>query len=365
MKRFPGGRAAFVALVVTIAVVVAGSSYAVLERASMRSNERDAIRIAQIVAAEAQSSRSEYGDNVVSEWRFNPTQGLRDEFDRWAWSQLVAQNRAFMRKGPPPSRRGYPWRPVYRVDAVAGRPVLHYVKANPLAPHPPFRLNELLGAVRVNVPLDAAGAATLKNASLSALLGLLVLGLGAMTLLVDNNRSHQESMTLQASYDPLTQLPNRRSLMEHVDRALGAAHRRTRMVALLHIDLDGFKPINDVKGQAAGDNVLIAAAQRLRTTVRAGEIVARLAGDDFAVLVPELEGRNDAANLAQRLINALLPVFVVDGTDFQLAASVGIAMYPDDAGDRETLVKAADDAMSAVKRAGGCRYYFADRVKVT
>lgn len=155
----------------------------------------------------------------------------------------------------------------------------------------------------------------------------------------------------QANHDQLTGLANRTLLSQRAHREIeNAAHRGTE-VGLLLIDLDRFKEVNDTFGHATGDRLLQAVARRLAHSVRPGDLVARLGGDEFAVLLPQVRGAAFAAEVAARLRDTLAEPVRIDGTDFDLEASIGIALHPHDAPDFALLLKRADVAMYVAKAA--------------
>ncbi|WP_019141012.1 CHASE domain-containing protein [Noviherbaspirillum massiliense] len=155
-----------------------------------------------------------------------------------------------------------------------------------------------------------------------------------------------------ALYDPLTGLPNRKLVTERLQQALSAARRRKQQVALMFVDLDKFKPVNDNFGHAIGDQLLQEVAKRLRACVRDSDTVSRLGGDEFVVLLAEVEGSEGAAAVADKILKALEEEFVVAGHRLQISSSIGIAIYPDQAGDGQGLLKKADAAMYHAKRSG-------------
>ena len=175
--------------------------------------------------------------------------------------------------------------------------------------------------------------------------------------------SANEELRRRAFIDPLTGLPNR---MLFEDRLLHAmqrydrdddsrARREPRKVAVLFVDLDGFKPINDMLGHAVGDEVLKEAARRLRTTTRDSDTVARIGGDEFVLLAEDVSDVADCASLANRVIQVLAQPLEIQGHQVTLSGSVGVALYPEH-GDRLKLVQNADAAMYTAKRAGGNTY---------
>ena len=155
-----------------------------------------------------------------------------------------------------------------------------------------------------------------------------------------------------AHYDPLTGLINRTMLAKQLEKSLSRARRHARPLAVLFVDLDGFKQVNDTFGHAVGDRVLQETARRLRAAVRTEDSLARLGGDEFLVLIEDYEG-NVPDDAARRLLETLSAPIVVDGREFQLSASIGISAFPADSADGDTLLQQADLAMYRVKAAGG------------
>ncbi len=166
-----------------------------------------------------------------------------------------------------------------------------------------------------------------------------------------------------ATHDELTGLPNRLLHHQRLEQAIAGARRHERCVALLLVDLDGFKPVNDRHGHAAGDAVLRQVAQRLRSGLRAEDTVARIGGDEFVVLIEHPVTREHATHVADKLDCALREPYDVPDGKVTLGASIGVALFPDDADAPDRLLKAADDAMFAVKdgRAGRARQRQAPR----
>jgi diguanylate cyclase (GGDEF)-like protein len=162
-----------------------------------------------------------------------------------------------------------------------------------------------------------------------------------------------------ATTDTLTELPNRSALVDAVDMAITRARHTGNELAVLLMDLDGFKHINDSLGHSIGDGMLQAFARRLRACVRSEDTVARLGGDEFVVLVEGLNSRDGAVRVAQAVNVAMRDELMFQGTTLRLTASIGIAMYPHDGDDVETLMKHADIAMYGAKEHGrnGFRFY--------
>lgn len=161
-----------------------------------------------------------------------------------------------------------------------------------------------------------------------------------------------------ATRDALTGLPNRAAFLDHLRRAAARSRRRAASVAVLFVDLDGFKAVNDGLGHGAGDAVLAEAARRLGSCVRRGDVVARLGGDEFAVLAEDI-GRAEADGLAGRIVGRLGDPVGVGGSEAIVGASVGVAMEgPGREWHRGDLLRAADEAMYAAKTAGGSAHRF-------
>ena len=169
----------------------------------------------------------------------------------------------------------------------------------------------------------------------------------------------QERETFLALHDTLTQLPNRRSLMEQLGKALSMARRRKSQVAVLFINLDHFKTVNDSLGHQAGDQLLRDVAERLRQGVRDTDLVARLSGDEFAAVLTDIASPADAAKVADKLLEAMRGVFTVDQLPVTMSPSIGISMFPDDDATAEGLLRCADTAMYHAKDSGrGNRQFY-------
>ncbi len=171
-------------------------------------------------------------------------------------------------------------------------------------------------------------------------------------------KEYEKLIWQQANCDPLTGLLNRRMFHERLEQEIPRAHRHGAAMALLFLDLDLFKEVNDTLGHAAGDLLLQAAAQRLRACVRQPDDVARLGGDEFAVIVGELQGAGDATRIADEILRKLGEPFQLEAETVFISASVGITLYPDDALTVEALLKNADQAMYAAKSQGRGRFHF-------
>ena len=161
-----------------------------------------------------------------------------------------------------------------------------------------------------------------------------------------------------ASHDALTGLPNRTAFSELLNAARENARRHGRSLAVMFVDLDRFKVINDTLGHEAGDGVLRQAARRLRETLRASDVVARLGGDEFVVMLPEVSEATHAEVAARKVIAALVQPMLIGARELLVTASVGICLYPQDGEDEQTLMKNADAAMYRAKEAGKNNYKF-------
>jgi diguanylate cyclase (GGDEF)-like protein/PAS domain S-box-containing protein len=171
-------------------------------------------------------------------------------------------------------------------------------------------------------------------------------------------RAMTEQMTHSAQHDFLTGLPNRMLLNDRVNQAIVLAPRHSKKVAVLFLDLDGFKHINDSLGHPIGDKLLQSIAKRLVGCVRGSDTVSRQGGDEFVVLLSEMEQQEDAAISAIRILEAVSQAHSIDQHDLHLTTSIGVSVYPDDGLDAETLIKNADTAMYQAKENGRQSYQF-------
>lgn len=159
-----------------------------------------------------------------------------------------------------------------------------------------------------------------------------------------------------AHHDPLTGLPNRLLFQDRFQLALVQAKRQQQALAVLFIDIDNFKTINDTLGHAVGDQLIKTAAERLTQCVRNADTVARLGGDEFIVLLVNVKNPQDAERVAKKIISAVAKVFVVEGHELSITASIGACLYPEGGEDTNTLIKNADTAMYRAKQQGKNNY---------
>lgn len=168
----------------------------------------------------------------------------------------------------------------------------------------------------------------------------------------------EERVMHLANHDALTGLPNRRLLIDRLGQALALAHRENHQVAVLFMDLDRFKTINDSLGHMTGDALLQNVARRLSETLREGDTVSRLGGDEFVVVLPSLDQPKAAEKVALKLVDALAPPIDLGGQELRVSASIGISLFPEDGCDTETLLRNADSAMYHAKDMGRNNYQF-------
>jgi diguanylate cyclase (GGDEF)-like protein/PAS domain S-box-containing protein len=187
---------------------------------------------------------------------------------------------------------------------------------------------------------------------------------GAVMVFHDVSMSRALTLKLAhlAQYDSLTDLPNRELLNERLTQAITAAQRHHAALAVLYLDLDRFKHINDSHGHSVGDRLLQSVAHRLRECVRASDTVSRLGGDEFVILLSEITHAQDAAICADKIIQAIAMLCAIDAHELHVTASIGIAVYPEDGIELKTLLQNADSAMYQAKEHGrnGYQFYRAD-----
>jgi diguanylate cyclase (GGDEF)-like protein/PAS domain S-box-containing protein len=179
---------------------------------------------------------------------------------------------------------------------------------------------------------------------------------------ITNRKEDEERVWRQANYDALTGLPNRSLFLDRLNQAVRQCRREGKWFAVMFIDLDGFKLVNDTLGHAAGDLLLQQTAVRMSDCVRASDTVARLAGDEFTIILRGINGRGDAARVAAKILETMAVPFALDGQTACVQASIGVAMFPEDGEDAASLIALADEAMYAVKRQGKNGFLFSGRI---
>jgi diguanylate cyclase (GGDEF)-like protein len=175
---------------------------------------------------------------------------------------------------------------------------------------------------------------------------------------VTTARAHSQELRHRSQHDPLTHLPNRHLLAARVAAAKELASGRRSGFGMIYLDLDGLKELNDTGGHALGDHVLQQVAARLLRCVRSDDTVSRIGGDEFVLMVNDIDSAQGMAHFAQRIMEALAEPLQLDEEVITISASFGIALYPQDGVDLESLLKSADAALYCAKNAGRCNYRF-------
>ena len=228
-----------------------------------------------------------------------------------------------------------------------------------------YREGDIRGGISVSIPMEPLWTVARVN-TLSLwlghgvlwLLGVVGASLGGQRLRrseKERERAEETARSL-AYHDYLTGLPNRRLFNDRLGMALVRAQRNQQKLAVMLLDLDHFKDVNDTLGHSMGDKLLQAVSERLRSLLRKGDTVARMGGDEFIVLLPEIDQVEAAMDVGNKILVAIRWPFTIDGHGIQVSTSVGIAIYPDDGEDEDTLLKNADIAMYQAKDQGRDKY---------
>ncbi|OOG62272.1 GGDEF-domain containing protein [Rhodanobacter sp. B04] len=243
---------------------------------------------------------------------------------------------------------------------LGGKTVLHRSDAKRLAPNDPL-LQQLDLAGFAGLPLHderhtVLGAMLAGNRRGFSEMGIIepVLRCSAARFaqVLELGRTREQGRA-EGLVDALTGLPNRLLFNDRLDTIIREAIRNGECFAVLFVDLDRFKAINDTYGHAAGDEVLRTVTQRLCGSIRASDTVARYAGDEFTIVLRHIVKNDDVLRVAEKIVQVMeTPLYLEDGTELQVTASMGLSFFPDDAGDAETLLKHADEAMYAAKHHG-------------
>ncbi len=175
---------------------------------------------------------------------------------------------------------------------------------------------------------------------------------------ITSRKLGEQKLQHMAHYDNLTELPNRSLFYDRLQQTIVHSRRMDRSAAVVFVDVDHFKLVNDTMGHAAGDQLLRQVARRLESAVRPGDTVGRFGGDEFALILSDLASPGDTARVAQKLMSVLHEVFVIEGRELFVTASAGVTLFPEDGDDADTLIKNADVAMYRAKELGRDAYQF-------
>jgi diguanylate cyclase (GGDEF)-like protein/PAS domain S-box-containing protein len=174
---------------------------------------------------------------------------------------------------------------------------------------------------------------------------------------ITKNKQQQQTLEQMAHYDVLTKLPNRTLFADRFSQAIAHSHRHNTLLAVCFLDLDGFKPVNDDYGHDVGDQLLIEVAERIQSSIRTEDTVSRQGGDEFAILLGEIESFAHCKLLLERLHYALAKPYIINGYPHKITASTGVTLYPIDDENRDTLMRHADQAMYQAKLEGRNRFH--------
>jgi diguanylate cyclase (GGDEF)-like protein len=227
---------------------------------------------------------------------------------------------------------------------------LSHLQASATSYRVPLRVGDTVAGALIAVDIDGVPFTRRERHSLHELAVRVAVAVSA------GNR--EAELFRRAHFDPLSGLPNRELLDDRLRQAIAQAHRDERHLAVLFIDLDGFKEVNDTLGHRNGDELLKETGLRLSTVLRDTDTVARLGGDEYAIVLPQVHGPLEAESVALKAIDALKRPFTVDGREIFVSASIGIALFPQDGGTAEELLRRADMAMYGAKDAGKSCYRF-------
>jgi len=174
---------------------------------------------------------------------------------------------------------------------------------------------------------------------------------------ITQSKHQQEKLNLMAHYDVLTKLPNRALFIDRFHQAIAHSKRSQNHLAICFLDLDNFKPVNDNYGHDVGDQLLIQVAERIESCIREEDTVSRQGGDEFTLLLNDIESQQQCEQTLERLLHALSLPYLIDDTTHEISASMGVTLYPKDDGDIDTLLRHADQSMYQAKQAGRNRYH--------
>lgn len=175
---------------------------------------------------------------------------------------------------------------------------------------------------------------------------------------ITERRKHEDTIKKLAFYDSLTGLPNRLLFNDRLSQCLVKARRHGELLAVMFLDLDRFKNVNDTLGHDTGDLLLIAVADRLKKTIREGDTVSRLGGDEFVMMFPDMNSADDVSTVSRKIIEKMSEVFILNGVEVYVTASIGVSVFPENGSDVESLLKNADAALYFAKEQGRNNYHF-------
>lgn len=223
----------------------------------------------------------------------------------------------------------------------------------------------------ISLATDATGG--MRHTTLAVIIGIITVGILMITLaisaldsqfaaensrLADALQVTNEQLRHMALYDRLTGLPNRMLLDDRMTQAATLSQRNGKIFAVLFVDLDNFKPVNDTYGHAIGDKLLKSVGQRLLACVRKSDTISRLGGDEFIVILNEIDSREDVATVCDKMLSSLSRPFVIEKVEIDITASIGISLYPKNGTDLNILKESADVAMYKAKQKGRNQYAF-------
>lgn len=335
-----------------------------------------------IGAASSANTAELFHYKPVSKWNLEPSQGVSDDFLMWAWPQLEKQD-VQDPSGP------IQWKPVWRFELKDGMHILRYLradaasqascvdchnayeskpeiialrKASGVAPGKQWKQHQLLGALSVTIPLDKVQNVASRQIQITTILifGILLASFLAMIWFIrrlQNQESSLSSLSWQATHDPLTKFLNRRGFEVEIRRFFKVAQESDTYHAVLIIDIDNFKGVNDAYGHHAGDEILKQISIRLPKLVQATDVIARLGGDEFAVLLydcSEEKGLGIAENIRRKIFETTIEL---DGSCIYATVSIGMAVMSGSSASTSEVLNAADTACYISKKNGKNRVH--------
>ena len=248
----------------------------------------------------------------------------------------------------------------YSIEELIGKDARVLAPRSMERPFPPWKLRKIGLWRRESLNIRKNGEVFPVQLASIAVRNLQGRCIGVVTACEDltSRKDSEKRIEYLAYFDTLTGLPNRVTLMDQLPRALALAHRGKRHLALLFLDLDNFKDVNDTQGHDFGDKFLRKVAARLMSCVRESDTLVRLGGDEFVIMLTSIAEDGDASASAQRVQSLFCAPFIIEGQQFYSSASIGIALYPEDGADAESLLKCADAAMYHAKSEGKANYQF-------